>query len=273
MVNFVKQLPEWKSKGVEPPTDLKDTGWKAAQRPPAAYFDWFFNRTYEALKELQEGAAQKVTLGDLLTLKTLSKDTIVAAINEIKTQLDKDLSPSRDGVNVILKDVGAYFTTDNVEAALQQVGLSLKNTSQSITTLTQNLTALSEKQTQDITTLSTKQTEDADALNKKITANTTNITDLTTKTTENTKKINDQSESLSKYKSNKDDLGIFKTIEWKTKSGSLRIKSVLSNPDADGTYQKQTVTKYADDGVTVKSTDVYTLVPDIDGDIANEVLL
>lgn len=261
MSNFTKQLPVWKSKGIEPPQGIKDTGWKVAQRPPASYFDWFFNRTYEALKELQDGSTHKTTVGDLLTLKTLSKDTIVAAINEIKTQVDTDLSPNRDGANVNLKDVGGYFTAGNVEDVLQQVGLDLKNANQSINTLTQNLTTLSNKQSEDVT-----------SLNQKITTNTTNITDLTTKTTEITKIINDQSESLSKYKSNKDDLGVFKTIEWKTKSGLLRTKSVLSNPDADGNYQNQTITKYADDGVTVKSTDVYTLVSDLDGEVISEVL-
>ncbi|HIE6629562.1 hypothetical protein [Bacillus luti] len=272
MANFTKPLPEWKSKGVEPPTDLKNTGWKAAQRPPAAYFDWFFNRTYEALKELQEGATQKVTLGDLLALKTLSKDTIVAAINEIKTQLDKDLSPSRDGVNVVLKDVGAYFTTDNVEAALQQVGLSLKNTSQSITTLTQNLTSLSEKQTQDITTLSNKQTQDTNTLNQKITTNTTNITDLTKKTTDNTNLlsvIKARTKEGIPTKSGKDSNGVYTIYEEKSKEGVLLKRSVLSNPDFDGKYYVRTLTYLDDDGT--HKTEVYDLKYDADGDFEKAV--
>lgn len=261
MVNFTKPLPEWKSKGTEPPTDLKNTGWKAAQRPPAAYFDWFFNRTYEALKELQEGATQRVTIGDLLALKTLSKDTIVAAINEVKTQLEKDLSPSRDGVNVALKDVGAYFTTDNVEAALQQVGLGLKNANQSITTLTQNLTTLSEKQTQDTTTL-----------NQKITTNTTNITDLTKKTTDNTNLlsvIKARTKEGIPTKSGKDSNGVYTIYEEKSKEGVLLKRSVLSNPDFDGKYYVRTLT-YLDDDGTYK-TEVYDLKYDADGDFEKAV--
>lgn len=283
MVNFTKPLPEWKSKGTEPPTDLKNTGWKAAQRPPAAYFDWFFNRTYEALKELQEGATQKITIGDLLLLKTLSKDTIVAAINEIKTQLDKDLSPSRDGVNVALKDVGAYFTTDNVEAALQQVGLSLKNANQNIATLTQNLTTLSEKQAEDITTLSTKQTEDITTLynkqtqdttmlNQKITTNTTNITDLTKKTTDNINLLNVlkvRTKEGIPTKSGKDSNGIYTIYEEKSKEGVLLKRSVLSNPDFDGKYYVRTLT-YLDDDGTYK-TEVYDLKYDADGDFEKAV--
>ncbi|MDR4987149.1 hypothetical protein RGU74_27010 [Bacillus cereus] len=254
MTNFIKQLPEWKSKGIEPPQGIKDSGWQVAQRPPASYFDWFFNRTYEALKELQDGAASKTTLGDLLTLKTISKDTIVAAINEIKTQLDTDLSPSREGANVILKDVGNYFTTDNVEAALQEVGLGLKNT------------------TQNLTNLSNKQVEDVLALDQKITTNKNNITTLETKVTDNTKKVDGLLEPLSVYKTLKDANGIYKTVEWKTKGGILRKKSVLSDPDANGNYLTQTITKYADNGTTVIETQVFKPTYDSDGDVMSEVL-
>ncbi|EEL78662.1 hypothetical protein bcere0028_57730 [Bacillus cereus AH1271] len=261
MANFTKPLPDWKSKGVEPTTDLKNTGWKAAQRPPAAYFDWFFNRTYEALKELQDNAPHKTTVGDLLTLKTISKDTIVAAINELKLKLDTDLSPSREGVNVTLKDAGAYFTTDNVEAALQQVGLGLKTANQNISTLDQGLKELSKKQGEDVT-----------ALDQKITTNKNNITTLETKTTDNTKKVDGLLESLSIYKSAKDANGIYTTVEWKTKGGVLRRKSVLSSPDANGNYLTQTITKYAENGTTVTETQIFKPTYDVDGDVVNEVL-
>lgn len=261
MANFTKPLPDWKSKGVEPTTDLKNTGWKAAQRPPAAYFDWFFNRTYEALKELQDNAPHKTTVGDLLTLKTISKDTIVAAINELKLKLDTDLSPSREGINVTLKDAGAYFTTDNVEAALQQVGLGLKTANQNIATLDQGLKDLSKKQGEDVL-----------ALDKKITTNKDNITTLSTLTTDYAKKVDGLLEPLSIYKTTKDANGIYTTVEWKTKGGVLRRKSVLSSPDANGNYLTQTITKYAENGTTVTETQVFKPTYDVDGDVVNEVL-
>lgn len=261
MPNFTKSLPEWKSKGVEPPTDLKNTGWKAAQRPPAAYFDWFFNRTYEALKELQDNGVPKTTIGDLLTLKTISKDTIVAAINELKLKLDTDLSPSREGVNVTLKDAGAYFTTDNVEAALQQVGFGLKTANQNISTLDQGLKDLSKKHGEEVL-----------ALDQKITTNKNNITTLTNKTTENTKKIDEISESLSKYRTTKDDNGIYRKIEWRNKGGVLRKQSIITVHPTTGDYDKQTVIEYGEDGIIVTKKDVYNLMLDGDGDIVNEVL-
>lgn len=49
--------PEWKSVGVEPQEQLKTEGFRAGYKPPATYFNWFFNRVYECLKELQGKAA------------------------------------------------------------------------------------------------------------------------------------------------------------------------------------------------------------------------
>ena len=57
---FEKELPKWENQGVEPPESKKATGWEAGEKPPADYFNWQWNRTYEALKELQVKAAEKV---------------------------------------------------------------------------------------------------------------------------------------------------------------------------------------------------------------------
>lgn len=58
MVNFKSELPRWEAEGVTPPESAKKDGWKAGQRPPADYFNWFFSKTYFALKELQEESAR-----------------------------------------------------------------------------------------------------------------------------------------------------------------------------------------------------------------------
>lgn len=222
MVNFTKPLPEWKSKGTEPPQILKDTGWKVSQKPPATYFDWFFNRTYEALKELQETATSGNTLGNTAELTTTEKTTIVKAINEINEILKVNSSPHRDAINIAIKDVGGMFTADDVEGVFQEVGTKLK--------------------------------------------------EVDTKLTETNKVLNTHLERLSKYSSDEDNKGIYRVIEWKTKSGKLRRKSILSDADADGNYRKQTVIEYKEDGVTVETTDVYTLILDLNGNVKDEVL-
>ncbi|WP_028593335.1 hypothetical protein [Paenibacillus assamensis] len=53
---FEKQLPEWKAKGIKPPQNKLDEGWKAQDKPPAAWLNWQMNSTYEALNELQQHA-------------------------------------------------------------------------------------------------------------------------------------------------------------------------------------------------------------------------
>ncbi|TQR42802.1 hypothetical protein [Paenibacillus popilliae] len=56
---FEKELPQWKGKGVKPPQSKLDEGWKVQDKPPAAWLNWQMNKTYEALKEVHEKAAEK----------------------------------------------------------------------------------------------------------------------------------------------------------------------------------------------------------------------
>lgn len=64
MGNYSSELPIWLAEGVKPPENMLKVGWKASQKPPADYFNWFFNRTHVALSELQEKTAteKNVTL-------------------------------------------------------------------------------------------------------------------------------------------------------------------------------------------------------------------
>lgn len=62
---FEKQLPEWNAIGLEPSQNKKNEGWKEREKPPADWFNWIQNKTYEALKELQEKAAEKSDLENI----------------------------------------------------------------------------------------------------------------------------------------------------------------------------------------------------------------
>ncbi|SCC45777.1 hypothetical protein [Bacillus wiedmannii] len=59
MADFKEKLPEWNARGLEPPISKKDNGWKIDERPSAEYLNYLQNRTYEAVKELQESAMHK----------------------------------------------------------------------------------------------------------------------------------------------------------------------------------------------------------------------
>ena len=53
---FEKKVPQWKARGTEPPKALIEGGYDAGYKPPAAFFNWFWNRVSEALTELQDNA-------------------------------------------------------------------------------------------------------------------------------------------------------------------------------------------------------------------------
>src|SRR5699024_12170939 len=54
MSEFKKPLPEWNEPGIEPPQSKKNEGWRAGDKPPAAWHNWWMNTSYEALKEMRE---------------------------------------------------------------------------------------------------------------------------------------------------------------------------------------------------------------------------
>lgn len=58
-MGFLKKLPVWSKKGIEPPNSKKTVGWQEDERPPAEYMNWFQNTTYEVVDELQKNAVHK----------------------------------------------------------------------------------------------------------------------------------------------------------------------------------------------------------------------
>lgn len=60
---FSKTLPEWNAVGSVPPDSKKNDGWGVDEKPPADWFNWFFNTAYLALQELQQNAVHNEKLG------------------------------------------------------------------------------------------------------------------------------------------------------------------------------------------------------------------
>lgn len=51
-MEFNNNAPKWNAKGVEPPDEMKDSGFQSGYKPPAPYFNWFWNRVSLCLSEL-----------------------------------------------------------------------------------------------------------------------------------------------------------------------------------------------------------------------------
>lgn len=121
---FNEQLPQWDAPGVEPPASKKSTGWQAGEKPPADYWNWQMHRTYKALEELQQKAAEKE---DVATKADLAAHTAAttgvhgatsAATPNTIVQRDPDgrfkaAAPSASD------DVARKDTVDNATAALR----------------------------------------------------------------------------------------------------------------------------------------------------------
>ncbi|MGG3725172.1 hypothetical protein ABES20_14555, partial [Geobacillus stearothermophilus] len=70
-------LPEWNAPGVEPPQSKKDNGWGTGEKPPSDWFNWFFNKTYNALKSLFTNAQHKEEKGQPNGYASLDKNAKV----------------------------------------------------------------------------------------------------------------------------------------------------------------------------------------------------
>ncbi|HFQ5913620.1 TPA: hypothetical protein ACHR8U_002741 [Listeria monocytogenes] len=62
MSRFNANLARWEATGTTPPDSTIQNGWLAGTKPPSDWFNWYFNRTYTALKEIQEAAALNADL-------------------------------------------------------------------------------------------------------------------------------------------------------------------------------------------------------------------
>lgn len=101
-IEFEKNPPEWKASGTEPPDSLKNSGFVAGYKPPAEYFNWFWNKTYSCLKELQEKIKTAVvhTTGNqtVAGTKTFTDSPKVDRINPyidlVQTDITKGTAPS-----------------------------------------------------------------------------------------------------------------------------------------------------------------------------------
>lgn len=57
-MDFTNKAPKWNAQGVEPTAELQEKGFTAGYKPPAAYFNFLFNRYTACLNELQDILAE-----------------------------------------------------------------------------------------------------------------------------------------------------------------------------------------------------------------------
>ncbi|HFK1428034.1 MULTISPECIES: hypothetical protein [Bacillus cereus group] len=105
---------------------------------------------------------------------------------------------------------------------------------------------------------------------EKQTDNSTLLFVVQAKVSELTTKTKEYGLRLTPRRSNKDENDIFTVTEYKMANGTVRKRSVLSNPNAYGSYLTRTETEYLENGAVQKVT-LLDLIYDADGNFIDEV--
>jgi hypothetical protein len=84
-------------------------------------------------------------------------------------------------------------------------------------------------------------------------------------------RVLDSTEDLNVYNSAVDANGVYTVVDFKKQNGKLYMRSTASNPDVNGNYQTLTYTYYNAAGVSVVSTDVWTITYDAVSKVVSEV--
>lgn len=74
---FNNTPPKWEELGVEPSAELQENGFAAGYKPPAAYFNYLFNRYTACIKEIQEITAELKTAAIEMTAEIIALQNTV----------------------------------------------------------------------------------------------------------------------------------------------------------------------------------------------------
>ena len=115
-VTFDNETPEWENTGTEPPTELKEGGFLAGYRPPANYFNWFFNRIYKAVQEIKDKITNNEIGGDVYFIEDTSSSSeepeiepaVLSLIQDVDTKVDSDM----ETVTTEIGNIDSLTTTD-----------------------------------------------------------------------------------------------------------------------------------------------------------------
>lgn len=109
---FSSTLPVWLATGSKPSDDFINNGFKPNDGPPPEWFNYQWNRTYLAIQELQQKAGE------------------IKTINGQQPDSNGNITIETGGgtaATVSIVDAGNYYTSTNVEGALQEIGQTMNS--------------------------------------------------------------------------------------------------------------------------------------------------
>lgn len=122
-MEWKKKLADWKASGTEPPEALKESGFTAGYKPPAAYFNWLFYTTYEALKEIRGNIKKDEWDKKVDSEGGDAADTKVSAFTESKDPYP--IPQAGESIKVILGKVVKFF--NDVKTGCCKIGDIVNN--------------------------------------------------------------------------------------------------------------------------------------------------
>ena len=108
---FENTPPKWDAKGTEPSADLQTNGFTAGYKPPAAYFNFLFNKITACITELQ--AFLKGVEPDTYATKSTKQSIVIMWGNWTKS----DVAPFEQ-THIVA--VGEDISTKNIEVILPE---------------------------------------------------------------------------------------------------------------------------------------------------------
>lgn len=144
-MDFEQNVPEWNAEGTEPPASLKEKGFEAGYKPPAAYFNWFWNRVSACLKEIRTKlsghavdknnphgvTAEQVGLGKVNNTADSEKNVSFASEAATARKVDHNMVIRFNGGGTESTDMFTYngSTSRSVNITPEKIGSSKKDLS------------------------------------------------------------------------------------------------------------------------------------------------
>ncbi|TCZ76189.1 hypothetical protein E0485_15240 [Paenibacillus albiflavus] len=146
-MGFVKELPMWNAPGIKPPLSKLNIGWEVEDHPPADWLNWQQYTTYEALKELQEQAADK------------------SYVDQKISELDINVTPEQIGA-AKQSDFAAHLAEDAslTKKGHVQLSSSVTSTSETLAATANAVKQVNDKLVSDVVAMGKKSSSDSGAV-------------------------------------------------------------------------------------------------------------
>ena len=116
-MNFENKTPEWPKEGIEPSSEIKSKGFAPGYKPPAAYFNWFWNSVSKNLAEIKTKLSNVDNTAD--SEKTVKRATTAGTADKTAQKMTVQLNGgTTEGTDKFTFDGSAAKSVDITKDAI-----------------------------------------------------------------------------------------------------------------------------------------------------------